>query len=139
MRPAPGTWGSLAACALGYAIVLFAGFSGLFLAAVLASFSGIWASQRYSDITQTSDASQVVIDEFAGQWIALLPVAFLAPENWLAWAAAFGLFRLFDIVKPGPIGMLDRRIKGGLGIMVDDILAGAVAAALLYGGLFYVA
>lgn len=139
MRPAPGTWGSLAACFLGYGIVAFSGLTGLAIAAVLASLGGIWASQRYSDITQTSDASQVVIDEFAGQWIALLPVAYLAPTNWVAWAAAFGLFRLFDIVKPGPIGILDRRVKGGLGIMVDDILAGALAAALLFGGLVYVA
>jgi len=109
------------------------------MASLLASAVGIWAADRYGAVTQTSDASQVVIDEFAGQWIALLPVAFFMPNNGFGWIAAFALFRLFDILKPGPIGILDKRLKGGLGVMADDILAGVFAAILMTIGIEYVA
>lgn len=139
MRPAPGTWGSLAACLLGYGLFLGAGAVAISVAAALSSVIGIWAADRYGALTQTSDASQVVIDEFAGQWIALLPVVYMAPSSWWAWALAFALFRLFDVVKPGPIGMLDRRLKGGVGVMADDVLAGIVSAAIVWGVLAYVA
>ncbi|MEM6681186.1 MAG: phosphatidylglycerophosphatase A [Pseudomonadota bacterium] len=139
LRPAPGTWGSLAAVLLGYGAFLAAGPIAVAVAAALACVIGIWAAERYGQITGTSDASQVVIDEFAGQWIALLPVVYVAPDQWLCWAASFALFRLFDVLKPGPIGILDRRLKGGLGVMADDILAGALSAVLLGIGLTYVA
>lgn len=138
VKPAPGTWGSLTACVIAYGIIYAFGFMGLFIAAGLASILGIWAASRYSAVTQTSDASEVVIDEFAGQWIALGPVAVLAPNNILAWVAAFALFRALDILKPGPIGMLDKRLKGGLGIMMDDLLAGVIAAFIMQLGLTYV-
>ena len=72
------------------------------------------------------DASEVVIDELAGQWIALLVV----PLDWRWWLAAFVLFRLFDIVKPGLVRMAER-LPGGLGVMADDVVAGVLAAALL--------
>jgi phosphatidylglycerophosphatase A len=75
------------------------------------------------------DPGWVVIDEFAGQWIALLGVGTIAP---LEIAAAFVLFRVFDILKPGPVGWADRR-HGIFGIMADDIIAGALAALVLYG------
>lgn len=139
LRPAPGTWGSLAACLLGYGVFLIGGPVALGIAAVLSTVIGVWAAERYGALTRTSDASQVVIDEFAGQWIALFPVVYFAPTLWWAWALAFVLFRLFDVLKPGPIGMLDRRLKGGLGVMADDVLAGVVSAAILWGVLVYVA
>jgi len=84
-----------------------------------------------------ADHRSIVWDEFVGQWVALLPL--LLPE-WmpaghvaLAWSmlAGFALFRLFDVWKPWPISWLDRQVKGGLGVMVDDLLAGVFAALLL--------
>ena len=68
----------------------------------------------------------MVIDELAGQWIALLVV----PLDWRWWLAAFVLFRLFDIVKPGPVRMAER-LSGGLGVMADDVVAGVLVAILL--------
>ena len=80
------------------------------------------------------DPSEIVIDEVAGQWIALLPIAFGAANAgvgvtalWPGWVAAFVLFRLFDIWKPGPVGWADRR-HGPLGVMLDDVIAGVLAA-----------
>ena len=74
------------------------------------------------------DASEIVADEVAGMWLAL---AFL-PTLWWLVLLAFALFRLLDILKPGPIGWLDREVKGGLGVMLDDLLAGAVVGIVLY-------
>jgi phosphatidylglycerophosphatase A len=68
----------------------------------------------------------------AGQWFALLPIAVTARGGWLAYVIAFFLFRMFDIWKPWPVSALER-LPGGLGIMMDDVLAGLIAAALLYG------
>ncbi|MEM7571170.1 MAG: phosphatidylglycerophosphatase A [Pseudomonadota bacterium] len=135
LRPAPGTWGSLAAVAIAFALFQWLGHWSIMIAALTASGLGIWAANVYERNTGKSDAGEVVIDEWAGQWFALWPVAALVPNMPAFWAAAFALFRAFDILKPGPIGHLDRTLKGGLGVMADDILAGLVSAALLYGGI----
>lgn len=135
LRPAPGTWGSLAAVAIAAGLYHWLGHWSVLFAALAASGIGVWAADVYERRTGKSDASEVVIDEWAGQWIALWPVAALVPDMTVFWAAGFGLFRVFDIIKPGPIGQLDRRLKGGVGVMADDILAGLVSAALLYGGI----
>ena len=74
----------------------------------------------------SKDASDIVIDEVAGQWIALLVV----PLDWRWWVGAFLAFRLFDILKPGPVRLAER-LPGGYGVMADDIVAGALAAACL--------
>jgi len=74
-----------------------------------------------------TDPGAIVIDEVAAQWLVLLPV----PLDPLSYAVAFLLFRLFDIWKPWPVGWLDRRVHGGLGIMLDDLLA-AVYAVLVF-------
>jgi len=74
------------------------------------------------------DHKAIVWDEFAGAWIA---IAFV-PYNLLWWLAAFVLFRIFDIAKPWPVGWADKRVHGGLGIMLDDIIAGLMAALLLF-------
>ena len=73
------------------------------------------------------DPAGIVWDEFVGFWIAMLAV----PPSWLALAVGFALFRLFDIVKPWPIGWLDKHVDGGLGIMLDDIAAGLITALLM--------
>ena len=75
--------------------------------------------------TGVQDPSVVVWDEFIGQWIALL----LAPAGWMWMALGFGLFRLFDIWKPWPVSWADRKLHGGVGAMLDDVLAGVYAFA----------
>lgn len=132
LRPAPGTWGSLAALAIGCGLWAIDPLA-LYLAAALAAVGGVWAADAYERGAGRHDAPEVVIDEVAGQWIALaaLPLAGAALTLQGA-AAAFLLFRLFDIWKPGPIGWADRRLPGGFGVMVDDLLAGAAAGAILW-------
>jgi phosphatidylglycerophosphatase A len=138
MRPAPGTWGSLLGLGLGYIILTlpYAGWLLLVGAAVITviSIRAIGAIER---ATGVHDAPEIVIDEVAGQWIAMLPLAFL-PFSAFELGLSFALFRLFDIIKPWPIGPLDRNVSGGFGVMVDDLVAGAIAAAILTGLMLYV-
>ncbi len=148
LRPAPGTWGSLAAVILGFAILEVAGLWAFLAATALAVAAAFWA---IADLVRRlgepghHDPSWVVIDEVAGQWIALLPVAFGATLNasapldlWPGWVAAFLLFRLFDIWKPGPVGWADRR-PGAAGVVLDDLFAGLLAAlgVMLLAGLLH--
>ncbi|MBI0432530.1 phosphatidylglycerophosphatase A [Roseomonas sp. KE0001] len=121
LRPAPGTWGSAAVLPA----VLLGPEACLILAALL-GLLGWWVLERLPAARQ--DPSWVVIDEGAGQALALaaLPAGAGAPGIILA----FLLFRLFDITKPGPVGWADRR-KGAAGVMLDDILAGALAGAII--------
>ena len=129
-RVAPGTVGSLAALLPG--ILLSAHTAWLLLAILAVTTCGLWAIPRASG---GADHGWIVIDEVAGQWITLLGVPRSHP-SWPAalawWAAAFALFRLLDIAKPGPIRTLDRR-HDALGVMGDDILAGVLGAAVLAG------
>ena len=121
---APGTVGSLAALPPGLAL-LWVSPTALAVGAVLVTGIGLWAVQaaRAGD-----DPGWVVIDEVAGQWIALLA---LPHPSVLGALAAFAAFRLFDIAKPGPVGWAER-LPGALGVMADDVLAGALAAALVW-------
>lgn len=130
LRPAPGTWGSALALGLAYALALLGEASALLAAILLISALGLWAADAHARQSGREDAGEIVIDEVAGQWIAALPLAYGGP--WWGWLLAFGLFRLFDIAKPWPVGWADRRVKGGLGVMLDDWLAGALAAAVLW-------
>lgn len=108
-----------------------------YLLVIVATFAlGVWACNVAGRALGVDDHRSLVIDEFVGQWIALLPVIGVAP--WWTVLAGFVLFRLFDVWKPWPIGWLDRHLKGGLGVMVDDVVAG-VFAALALGLLVYAA
>jgi len=134
LRPAPGTWGSLAALPVAWALVMLAGPWALVAGIVLAYALGIWATGVETAGKADHDPSEIVIDEVAGQWIALLPVVFGAAMRdadllalWPGWVAAFVLFRLFDITKIGPIGWADR-MHGPTGVMLDDVIAGIFAA-----------
>lgn len=134
LRPAPGTWASLAALPLAWAIHAVAGPWLLALAIVAAFLKGWWASARETAGKADHDPSEIVIDEVVGQWIAFLPVSVGAAhagaaltQLWPGWVAAFVLFRLFDITKPGPVGWADRR-DDALGVMLDDVIAGVFAA-----------
>jgi phosphatidylglycerophosphatase A len=95
------------------------------MAAMAAILVGWWAVRSLSAV---GDPGWVVVDEFAGQWISLLGVP---RANAAGLLAAFLLFRLLDISKPGPIGWIDRN-KSALGVMGDDVLAGLLAAAILW-------
>ncbi len=132
--PGPsGTWGSLAALPPA-ALLVWLGGSWLLAAALLAvALLGWWASEVYGRESGVTDASEIVVDEVAGQWIPLL----ILPFDPAAWATAFVAFRFFDIVKPWPVSYADRTIRGGLGVMADDILAGLYAAVLV-GGLWII-
>jgi phosphatidylglycerophosphatase A len=118
LKPAPGTWGSLAVMPLALLPPWVA-----LLAAVIFTVLGYWALTRLPETT--ADPGWVVVDEAAGQSLALA-----AATGWLGVLLAFALFRLFDITKPGPVGWADRR-KGAFGVMADDVIAGAMAAAVL--------
>ncbi|MBM3951669.1 MAG: phosphatidylglycerophosphatase A [Rhodospirillales bacterium] len=129
MPKAPGTWGSLAAVPFAYGIHHVGGAAGLLVAALVLFGVGVWAAETFRRHAGTADPQAVVIDEAAGQWLALIP----AGDDMLLYAAGFFLFRLFDIWKPWPVSWADRRVGGGLGIMLDDMIAGTYAAAVLWG------
>ncbi len=131
LRPAPGTWGSAAALAAGVVIDRYAGMPALAVLTMLVTALGFYACTR--TLQPGQDPSEVVIDEVAGQWLALLfPAAafwFNGHEGWLpwpAWVGAFLFFRLFDIWKPWIIGRADRR-HDPAGVMLDDLWAGLFA------------
>lgn len=134
LRPAPGTWGSLAALPLAWVLHVLGG-PWLLIAATLLVFPlGWWATLRATAATGNPDPSEIVIDEVVGQWIALWPLSIGAAHVgapitalWPGWVVAFVLFRLFDIWKPGPVGWADRR-HDAFGTMLDDVLAGLFAA-----------
>ncbi|HET6633028.1 MAG TPA: phosphatidylglycerophosphatase A [Rhodanobacteraceae bacterium] len=99
------------------------------LVLLLAFALGIWACGVAGRRIGVADHGAFVWDEFVGQWLALLP-ALAAPAWWAL--VGFVLFRLFDIAKPWPIRWADRRVKGGFGVMLDDVLAGLAAAIILW-------
>lgn len=124
---APGTWASLAALPCGWLIQSYCGPAGLLVAAGLVFAVGCWAAARVAEASGIADPGAVVIDEIAGQLLALAA----APRDWRWYAAAFLLFRIFDIWKPFPVGWLDRHAKGGFGIMLDDVAAALYALLLI--------
>lgn len=134
IRPAPGTWGSLAALPLAWVIYSVGGPWLVLILIPVVFAAGVWATAALTQGAADHDPSEVVIDEVVGQWIALLPVLFGAARAevsvlalWPGWIAAFLLFRGFDILKPGPIGWADK-METPLGVMLDDVIAGVFAA-----------
>jgi phosphatidylglycerophosphatase A len=137
---APGTVGSLGAVALGIALHLIGDFPLLLAGLLVVTIAGWVSTEAYMKATGREDPPEVVIDEFAGQLIALLPLSFglwhigRAPEVFLAawpgYVGGFVMFRLFDIWKPWLIGRAER-LPGATGVMFDDILAGVAAALVI--------
>lgn len=123
---APGTFGTVAAIPLYLLLAQLP--LALYLVAIVVSFAlGIYLCGQTSKDMQVHDHGGIVWDEFVGFWITMIAL----PLHWTWLLAGFLLFRLFDIVKPFPIGWLDKRVHGGLGIMIDDVLAGLFALLVL--------
>ncbi len=124
---APGTWGTLLALPLHLALIRLA---PPFYLALLAAITliAIGSAGGAEKILDRADPGCVVIDEVAGMLVALIFI----PPTVVNLVAAFLLFRLFDITKPFPVGWLDRHLHGGPGIVIDDLAAGAMAAAVMH-------
>jgi phosphatidylglycerophosphatase A len=133
---APGTAGSLAALIVGVSILQLVPIQTLFMLTLAITIIGIFEINKYEKATNSHDDKSIVIDEVAGMWIALMFAIATAETLTYTYAyeiaivGSFAAFRLFDIWKPSAIGVIDRKVKGGLGVMGDDILAG-IAGGLL--------
>ncbi|WP_426415964.1 phosphatidylglycerophosphatase A family protein [Aestuariirhabdus sp. LZHN29] len=119
---APGTFGTLAAVPL-YLLLQYLPLTQYLLVVVVAFVVGCWLCDITSRDIGVHDHGGIVWDEFVGLWVTMIA----APPGWIWIVVGFALFRLFDILKPWPIRWLDRRVGGGFGIMVDDLLAGVFA------------
>jgi phosphatidylglycerophosphatase A len=126
---AQGTFGSLAAI-LPWLWLRQLSLPANLLVIAVGFVVGVVACDIAGRALGVDDHRSLVWDEFIGQWIALLPALFFAP--WWVVAVAFVLFRFFDVLKPWPIRWLDRYVKGGLGVMLDDVVAGVFAAIVLW-------
>ncbi len=148
---APGTAGSLVALIFGVLILSYLGPQTLFLAAFLITIIAVKAIDRYEAASGIHDDKRIVIDELSGMWIALSiapAVSFSLSDLWILdngllvqIVLSFLLFRLYDIKKPSIIGRIDREMKGGLGVMGDDVIAGfaaGISTALLVEGYKYI-
>jgi phosphatidylglycerophosphatase A len=125
-KKAPGTMGSLAALPFA-ALVALAGPYFYMAITILLFPIGLWAAEMYERTQSEHDSQEIVIDEVLGQMIALVWL----PLTWQSWLAGFILFRFFDILKPFPISWMDKNIKGGLGVIADDVAAGIAASLIL--------
>ena len=118
MPVAPGTWGTLAAIPL-YLLLVGSHWSIYLLFTILAFILGVWVSDKVSQDLGVHDYKGIVWDEVVGYLLTM----FLAPQGFIWMLLGFILFRIFDIWKPQPISYVDQKVHGGLGIMLDDVLA----------------
>ncbi len=134
---ASGTWGSAVTIPLVWLLHWAGGFWLVAAMTMVAIFGGVWATKTYLD-GRLDDPSEVVIDEVAGQMLALWPLSFMLASRdvdphifpWPGWVGAFILFRLLDILKPPPIRWLDRPTPWG--VMLDDVAAGVIAGLIMF-------
>ena len=126
LKPAPGTWGSLAAVLLWYFLDFLHSYTYIILPAFIL-FSWLVCNKADQD-SESKDNSFIVIDEVAGMIVALS----LISHDLFLYLFAFLFFRLFDIFKPWPISWIDKNIKGGLGIILDDLIAGFFAGGIIF-------
>ena len=140
-RRAPGTWGTVGGLIVAIPL-LSLGFVPFLIITILSCVIGSWICGRTSELMGGHDNPHIVWDEWAGMWLTLLPLSYMGIADGNFWQniaqtssivaiiIAFILFRFFDIIKPPPIGWADKKVAGGLGIMLDDIIAGVMAAAV---------
>lgn len=128
MPKAPGTWGTLVAIPFYFLTLHLAGIPAVLACALILFGVGIWASAVTGRALGVADHGGIVIDEIA----AFVLVLAFTPVGPLWLMLAFVLFRLFDIVKPWPISYFDRTLKGGFGVMFDDLLAAIAAIAIMF-------
>lgn len=131
---APGTAGSIAAAAAGYLILKFFSPTTLFLATILISLIAINVINSYEKQSGEHDNGWIVIDEVAGVWLAFV----ISGATEIQMLLSLVFFRIFDITKPSIIGRIDRDVKGGLGVVGDDIAAGfvaGIASSMVYGAM----
>ena len=140
-RRAPGTWGTVGSIVIAIPL-LSLGFVPFLIITILSCVIGSWICGRTSELMGGHDNPHIVWDEWAGMWLTLLPLSYMDIADGNFWQniaqtssivaiiIAFILFRFFDIIKPPPIGWADKKVAGGLGIMLDDIIAGIMAAAV---------
>ena len=151
MKPAPGTWGTIAGVPFAIFIAVAFGWIGLFISTIALFFIGAWAAESFEKKSGSHDHGSIVIDEVVGVWIALwcmickdalislghygggLQIDFSYSIEPLYVILAILFFRFFDILKPWPIGYLDKKIPGGLGVMVDDVVAGIFSGLCVIG------
>jgi phosphatidylglycerophosphatase A len=129
----PGTWGSLAALPFAWLIQANWGAAGLVVGAALVFAVGCWAAGTIVAASGVKDPGAIVIDEVAAQWLVLA----VAPQSVAIYAIGFFLFRVADILKPWPASWADRRVRGALGVMLDDVISAFYAGVLvaLFGAL----
>lgn len=142
---APGTFGSAAAVLIAFLVYFGLGFWAFFALFMLSLLAGSYICSKGSAVFGMHDNPHIVFDEWVGVWLVLL-LPFLCAKyqyfssiNWqntFTWCSigllCFALFRLFDIIKPTPIGWVDANVSGGFGILIDDVLAGIMATLVLY-------
>ncbi|GAA7960129.1 phosphatidylglycerophosphatase A [Helicobacter pylori] len=121
-KKAPGTIGSLVALLLGLPILIFSA-NTLFLAAVLIGLIAITQIDKEEEESKIHDSSYIVIDELVGMWLAMA----ISGLSLAGVVLSFIFFRFYDITKPSLIGKIDKEVKGGLGVVADDALAGVLA------------
>lgn len=134
----PGTFASLVSLILGILFFKIIGFLFFLYLTVFLFLGGWWCSKKLIKINKNKDPSEIVIDELVGQWISVIPIFYLLDNKiitfstlpYLELISAFIIFRFFDIVKIGPILWADN-LKSGLGVMLDDCLAGCVTLILI--------
>jgi len=131
---APGTFGTLAALPV-YLLMQPLNLWAYLVVVLVMLLVGIWLCHVTSRDLGVHDHAGIVWDEIVGYLITMIA----APSGWQWIVAGFVLFRFFDIIKPWPIGWVDRRIHGGMGIMLDDVLAGVLAWVVLQGGAWVLA
>jgi phosphatidylglycerophosphatase A len=138
VRYMPGTAASFAAVIVAVPVMsLFSfGWFAILLLAVATAAGGVWVSEAYALQAGTDDPGECVIDEFAGQWLACALAGLGGymvgePVGVAGYVLAFAIFRLFDVAKPWPVNKAEE-LKGGLGIMADDIVAGLIAGGVVF-------
>jgi phosphatidylglycerophosphatase A len=123
---APGTWGSIFAFLI---FIYISHYVDMLIVVILSIPFSIWICEKASINLIEKDHKSIVIDELVGIWIALIPALYLSTQTLRTSYAVFALifFRLFDILKPFPVSYFDKNFKNGLGIVLDDLIAGIIA------------